>query len=121
MGFSLLSSRRASLTPPAHEQAPHAKLAPPTYRTRRINVTGLPLVRLDEPIDQRAVSWSPRRTARCVPVTVFGYKLEDAVDEYEVCQVLESIGLNYLADTWVLSIADRRGGRTHVCHVRRCA
>ncbi|TKV26128.1 hypothetical protein FDK12_14300 [Arthrobacter sp. NamB2] len=42
-----------------------------------------------------------------VPVTVFGYELGDAVDEYYASQVLESIGLSYLADTWVLSIADR--------------
>ncbi|WP_104118981.1 hypothetical protein [Arthrobacter sp. B1805] len=42
-----------------------------------------------------------------VPVTVFGYELGDAVDEYNASQVLESIGLSYLADTWVLSTADR--------------
>lgn len=42
-----------------------------------------------------------------VPVTVFGYELGDAVDEYDASQILESIGLSYLADTWVLSIADR--------------
>ena len=42
-----------------------------------------------------------------IPVTVFGYELGDAVDEYDASQVLESIGLSYLADTWVLSVADR--------------
>lgn len=42
-----------------------------------------------------------------VPVTVFGYGLGDAMDEYDASQVLESIGLSYLADTWVLSIAER--------------
>lgn len=42
-----------------------------------------------------------------VPVTVFGYELGDAVDEYDASRTLESIGLSYLADTWVLSIADR--------------
>lgn len=42
-----------------------------------------------------------------VPVTVFGYRLGEAADEYDASQVLESIGLSYLADTWVLSIADR--------------
>ncbi len=41
------------------------------------------------------------------PVTVFGYKLSDAADEYDASQVLESIGLSYLADTWMLSIAGR--------------
>jgi hypothetical protein len=42
-----------------------------------------------------------------IPVTVFGYELGDAADEYDASQVLQSIGLSYLADTWVLSIADR--------------
>ena len=42
-----------------------------------------------------------------LPVTVFGYELGEAVDEYDASHVLESIGLSYLADTWVLSIADR--------------
>jgi hypothetical protein len=42
-----------------------------------------------------------------VPVTVFGYRLDDAVDEYDASQVLENIGLSYLADTWLLSIDDR--------------
>lgn len=42
-----------------------------------------------------------------VPVTVFRYELGDAADEYDASQVLENIGLSYLADTWVLSIADR--------------
>jgi hypothetical protein len=42
-----------------------------------------------------------------IPVTVFGYELGDAADEYDASQVLESVGLSYLADTWVLSIAGR--------------
>ena len=42
-----------------------------------------------------------------IPVTVFGYRLGDPVDEYDASQVLESIGLSYLADTWVLSIENR--------------
>lgn len=42
-----------------------------------------------------------------IPVTVFGYELGDAADEYDASQVLESIGLSYLADTWMLSIAGR--------------
>ncbi|WP_026548870.1 hypothetical protein [Arthrobacter sp. Br18] len=42
-----------------------------------------------------------------VPVTVFGYGLDTASDEYDASQVLENTGLSYLADTWVLSIEDR--------------
>ncbi|MGV0110980.1 hypothetical protein [Arthrobacter sp. CP30] len=42
-----------------------------------------------------------------LPVTVFGYELGKAVDEYDASYVLESIGLSYPADTWALSVADR--------------
>lgn len=41
------------------------------------------------------------------PVTVFGFGLASAADEYTAGQVLESIGLSYLADTWSLSIDGR--------------
>lgn len=41
------------------------------------------------------------------PVTVFGYRLADAGDEYDAGQVLEGIGLSYLADTWLLSLEGR--------------
>src|SRR5665811_555539 len=36
---------------------------------------------------------------RHVPVTIFGYRLGDAGDEYDAEQVLEGTGLSYLADT----------------------
>lgn len=49
----------------------------------------------------------PDHEERYVPVTVFGYQLDDAADEYDAGQVLENIGLSYLADTWLLSIQDR--------------
>lgn len=42
-----------------------------------------------------------------IPVTVFGYELGAASDEYDASQALESIGLSYLADTWVLTIPER--------------
>lgn len=42
-----------------------------------------------------------------IPVTLFGYELGEAADEYDASQILESIGLSYLADTWVLTIPDR--------------
>ncbi len=48
-----------------------------------------------------------------VPVTIFGYALDTAADEYDATHVLEAVGLSYLADTWLLSI-DGRGDPTNV-------
>jgi hypothetical protein len=45
---------------------------------------------------------------RYVPVTVFGYALGCAGDESEAQQVLDAIGLSYLADRWSLTL-DGRG------------
>lgn len=41
------------------------------------------------------------------PVTVSGYELDGPGDEYDASRVLESIGMSYLADTWLLSVDDR--------------
>lgn len=41
------------------------------------------------------------------PVSVFGYPFDDAASEDDAAQVLENIGLSYLADTWLLSIDGR--------------
>lgn len=46
------------------------------------------------------------------PVTVFGYPLDDPVDEPAAESVLESVGLSYLADRWLLSLED--GGTVDV-------
>jgi hypothetical protein len=50
----------------------------------------------------RPVDDSP---GRFVPVTVFGYPLAAASDEDDAQAVLESFGLSYLADTWLLDVA----------------
>ncbi|MHA7276321.1 hypothetical protein [Arthrobacter sp. HLT1-21] len=42
------------------------------------------------------------------PVTFFGYRLADAADEFDASQVLQGVGLSYLADTWRLSLKDRK-------------
>ncbi|GAA3456434.1 hypothetical protein [Dactylosporangium matsuzakiense] len=44
---------------------------------------------------------------RFVPVTVFGYALGEAGDEDDGRQVLEAVGLSYLADRWSLALDDR--------------
>lgn len=43
-------------------------------------------------------------TDRFVPVTVFGYPLADDGDEHGARQVLDSVGLSYLADRWLLTV-----------------
>src|SRR4051794_22350188 len=67
------------------------------------------------------VTWIPHRRAeddellgylcpvegpadRFVPLTVFGYPLADATDEHDAQQVLDSVGLSYLADRWLLTV-----------------
>lgn len=42
-----------------------------------------------------------------VPVTVFGYPIGDPVDELDAQHVLESVGLSYLADRWLLTLSGR--------------
>jgi hypothetical protein len=42
-----------------------------------------------------------------IPVTVFGYPLGVATDQDEAQRVLESTGLSYLAETWLLTIPAR--------------
>ncbi|MDG6110262.1 hypothetical protein Daura_20610 [Dactylosporangium aurantiacum] len=42
-----------------------------------------------------------------VPVTVFGYAIGAPGDEYDAQQVLEAIGLSYLADRWSLTLDGR--------------
>lgn len=42
-----------------------------------------------------------------IPVTVFGYPLGDPADAYDAEQVLESVGLSYLADRWLLTLDGR--------------
>lgn len=42
-----------------------------------------------------------------IPVTVFGYPLGDPADAYDAQQVLESVGLSYLADRWLLTLDGR--------------
>src|SRR5215469_14903863 len=44
---------------------------------------------------------------RFVPLTVFGYPLGDEADEHDAQQVLESVGLSYLADRWLLTLDGR--------------
>ncbi len=46
-------------------------------------------------------------TNRFLPVTVFGYPLSDEVDEDAAQRILESTGLSYLADRWLLSLDER--------------
>ncbi|MFB9237988.1 hypothetical protein ACFFWC_20910 [Plantactinospora siamensis] len=41
------------------------------------------------------------------PVTVFGYRLGAAGDRADAEAVLDSVGLSYLADRWVLRLPDR--------------
>lgn len=41
------------------------------------------------------------------PVTVFGFPLDRGLDEYDAGQVLDSVGLSYLADRWLLTVEDR--------------
>jgi hypothetical protein len=43
---------------------------------------------------------------RFTPVTVFGYPLGTATSEDEARRILESVGLSYLAETWLLTIPD---------------
>ena len=42
-----------------------------------------------------------------IPVTVFGCPVGDPADEYDAQQVLESVGLSYLADQWLLTLDGR--------------
>ena len=42
-----------------------------------------------------------------IPVSVFGYALEAPSDEYDAQQILESAGLSYLADRWLLTLDGR--------------
>jgi hypothetical protein len=44
---------------------------------------------------------------RYIPVTVFGYALGDPTDEYDAEQILEAVGLSYLADRWLLTLDGR--------------
>lgn len=39
--------------------------------------------------------------------TLFGYPLADGVDRFDAEQALESAGLRYLAERWLLTVADR--------------
>lgn len=41
---------------------------------------------------------------RFVPVTVFGYPLGNEADEHDAQHVLDSVGLSYLADRWLLTL-----------------
>ncbi len=45
---------------------------------------------------------------KVVPVTVFGSPLGDAQDVPSAVEVLESVGLSYLADRWSLRLEDGR-------------
>ncbi|WP_248965024.1 hypothetical protein [Sphaerisporangium perillae] len=44
---------------------------------------------------------------RFTPVNVFGYPLGTATTEDEARRILESVGLSYLAETWLLTIPNR--------------
>jgi len=44
---------------------------------------------------------------RFVPVTIFGYVLSDPGDRAQATQVLESVGLSYLAERWWLRLNDQ--------------
>lgn len=44
---------------------------------------------------------------RFVPVTLFGYPLADEGDEADGRRMLESVGLSYLADRWLLTLSGR--------------
>jgi hypothetical protein len=46
-------------------------------------------------------------SGKFIPVTVFGYPLGDLADECDAGQVLESVGLSYLADRWSLTLDGR--------------
>jgi hypothetical protein len=46
-------------------------------------------------------------SGRYIPVTVFGYALGDPRDQYNAEQILESVGLSYLADRWLLTLDGR--------------
>jgi hypothetical protein len=41
------------------------------------------------------------------PVTVFGYRLAEADDRGGAERILDSVGLSYLADRWMLRLPDR--------------
>ncbi|WP_246612885.1 hypothetical protein [Paractinoplanes bogorensis] len=41
------------------------------------------------------------------PVTVFGYPLGDVTDEHEARQILDAVGLSYLAGRWLLALDGR--------------
>jgi hypothetical protein len=46
-------------------------------------------------------------SGRFVPVTVFGFALGGPGDAYDAQQVLEAVGLSYLADRWSLTLNGR--------------
>lgn len=48
----------------------------------------------------------PAEDGLVVPVTVFGYPLDEACEEWAAEQVLEEVGLSYLADRWQLTIPE---------------
>ncbi|WP_116248075.1 hypothetical protein [Nocardiopsis sp. FIRDI 009] len=49
----------------------------------------------------------PDGPGRYVPVTPFGHPLEEPGDEHDARAALDSRGLAYLADPWLLSVPDR--------------
>ena len=47
-----------------------------------------------------------------IPTTIFGYRLEPAMDRFAAEQVLNDLGLSYLANVWLL--ADEDGSERRV-------
>ena len=50
---------------------------------------------------------APHEADRCVPVTLFGYRLGAPGDEDDARETLDAVGLSVLAEPWLLSLEDR--------------
>lgn len=68
-----------------------------------IPATWLPYYRVD---DGELLGYLVPEDGAHRPVTVFGYPLDDPMDESAAESVLESVGLSYLADKWLLALED---------------